>query len=70
MPNSGPPIGVSSGSIVVFGIKVDNTKPNEAFIVEDAGHGIEAAKSSGAKVMAVRGYEDVNLSLFLDLNLV
>lgn len=45
-------------------------KPHEAMIVEDAGHGIEAAKSSGAKVMAVRGYEDVNLSLFLDLNLV
>lgn len=45
-------------------------KPNEAVIVEDASHGIEAAKRSGAKVIAVRGYEDVNLSLFLDLNLI
>lgn len=43
---------------------------NEAIIIEDASHGIEAAKKSGAKVIAVRGYEDVNLSLFLDLNLV
>lgn len=45
-------------------------KPNEAIIIEDASHGIEAAKRSGAKVIAVRGYEDVNLSLFLDLNLI
>lgn len=44
--------------------------PNETIIVEDATHGIEAAKRSGAKVIAVRGYEDVNLSLFLDLNLI
>ncbi|MBI2599294.1 HAD family hydrolase [Candidatus Daviesbacteria bacterium] len=44
--------------------------PNEVIIVEDASHGIEAAKRSGAKVIAVRGFEDVNLSLFLDLNLV
>lgn len=45
-------------------------KPNEAIIVEDTAHGIEAAKRSGAKVMAVRGFEDVNLSLFIDLNLI
>lgn len=45
-------------------------KPNEAVIIEDATHGIEAAKRSGGKVIAVRGYEDVNLSLFLDLNLI
>lgn len=44
--------------------------PSEAIIVEDATHGIEAAKRSGAKVIAVRGFEDVNLSLFLDLNLI
>lgn len=44
-------------------------KPQEAIIIEDATHGIEAAKRSGAKVLAVRGYEDVNLSLFMDLNL-
>jgi len=44
--------------------------PPEGVIVEDASHGIEAAKRSGGKVIAVRGYEDVNLSLFLDLNLV
>lgn len=45
-------------------------KPNEVLIVEDASHGIEAAKRSGAKVLAVRGFDDVNLSLFLDLNLI
>ena len=44
--------------------------PAEAIVVEDASHGIEAAKRSGAKVIAVRGFEDVNLSLFLDLNLI
>lgn len=44
--------------------------PEEAIIVEDAPHGIEAAKSSGAQVIAVRGYEDVNLSLFVNLNLL
>lgn len=44
--------------------------PNNTLIIEDASHGIEAAKRSGAKVIAVRGYEDVNLSLFLDLNLI
>lgn len=44
--------------------------PTEAVVVEDALHGIEAAKRSGAKVIAVRGFEDVNLSLFLDLNLI
>lgn len=44
--------------------------PEEAVIIEDAPHGIEAAKASGAKVIAVRGYEDVNLALFIDLNLL
>jgi len=44
--------------------------PAETIVVEDASHGIEAAKRSGAKVIAVRGFEDVNLSLFLDLNLI
>lgn len=45
-------------------------KSSETIIVEDATHGIEAAKRSGAKVIAVRGFQDVNLSLFLDLNLI
>lgn len=45
-------------------------KPQEAIVVEDASHGIEAAKRSGAKVIAVRGFEDVDSSLFLDLNLI
>lgn len=44
--------------------------PEECVIVEDAPHGIEAAKASGAQVVAVRGFEDVNLSLFVSLNLV
>jgi HAD superfamily hydrolase (TIGR01509 family) len=39
-------------------------KPEEIIIVEDAPHGIKAAKASGAKVYEVKGYEDVNLSLF------
>jgi HAD superfamily hydrolase (TIGR01509 family) len=39
-------------------------KPEECIIVEDAPHGIEAAKSSGGKVIEVSGYSDVNLNLF------
>ena len=42
-------------------------KPEECIIVEDAPHGIAAAKASGAKVFEVRGVEDVNLSLFENL---
>ena len=39
-------------------------QPNEAVIVEDAPHGIAAAKASGAMVIEVGGYHEVNLSLF------
>lgn len=39
-------------------------KPKDCLIVEDAPHGIEAAKASGARVFAVRGYKDVNINLF------
>lgn len=41
--------------------------PKEAFIVEDQPHGIKAARLSGANVITVRGFEEVNLSLFEDL---
>jgi len=44
--------------------------PQETIIIEDAPHGIEAGKASGAQVIAVRGYNDVNLSLFENLNLL
>lgn len=44
-----------------------NVKPQETIIVEDAPHGITAAKASGARVIEVRGVEDVHLSLFLDI---
>ena len=59
-----------SPDIYLHVFKLMKVKPFEVVIVEDASHGIEAAKESGAKVFAVRGYEDVNLSLFVDLNLV
>lgn len=38
--------------------------PSECLIVEDSPHGIEAAQASGAKVIQVKGYSEVNLSLF------
>ncbi len=44
-----------------------DVQPHECIIVEDAPHGIAAAKASGAKVFEVRGVEDVNLSLFSEL---
>lgn len=44
-----------------------NLKPVECIIVEDAPHGIAAAKASGATVYEVRGTDDVHLSLFKDV---
>jgi len=44
-----------------------NVKPEECIIVEDAPHGIAAAKASGATVYEVRGVDDVHLSLFKDI---
>ena len=41
--------------------------PEEAIIVEDAPHGIAAAKARGAIVYEVRGVHDVDLALFKDL---
>ncbi|HJZ05748.1 HAD family hydrolase [Candidatus Amesbacteria bacterium RIFCSPHIGHO2_01_FULL_48_32] len=38
--------------------------PQETVVVEDAPHGILAAKASGANVIEVRGFHEVNLSLF------
>lgn len=43
-----------------------NVTPHEAVIVEDSPHGIAAAKASGARVLEVRGVEDVHLDLFKD----
>ena len=42
-------------------------KPSETIIVEDAPAGIASAKASGARVIEVRGVDDVHLSLFLDI---
>ena len=39
-------------------------EPHEAVIVEDAPHGIASAKASGAQVIEVRGFQEVNLLLF------
>lgn len=41
--------------------------PDECIIVEDAPHGIAAARASGATVYEVRGVHDVHLSLFKDI---
>lgn len=43
-----------------------NGDAEDVWIVEDAPHGIEAAKASGAgRVIEVGGFEEVNLSLFI-----
>lgn len=42
-------------------------KSTEAIIIEDAPHGIAAARASGAEVIEVRGVQDVSLSLFSKL---
>ena len=41
-------------------------KPKECLIVEDNKYGIEAARASGAKVIEVKDYNDVDLGLFMD----
>lgn len=53
--------------IYLQAFKTLKVKPGECIIVEDAPHGIAAAKASGARVLEVRGVEDVNLSLFENL---
>jgi len=50
--------------IYLAAFKKLRVKPEEVFIVEDAPHGIEAAKASGGNVIEVRGFHDVDLSLF------
>ncbi len=44
--------------------------PRETVIVEDAPHGVAAAKASGGRVIEVKGFEDVNLSLFYTFKLL
>lgn len=56
-----------SPEIYLTAFKKLNLEPDECVIVEDAPHGIEAAKKSGGVVYEVRGVHDVNLSLFSDL---
>ena len=41
-------------------------KPEETIIVEDAPHGVESAKASGANVIVVDNANDVNLYIFKD----
>ncbi len=45
-------------------------KPAEAVIIEDAPHGIKAAEASGAKVIPVKGYHDVGLTLFSKADII
>lgn len=46
-----------------------NITPKEAIIIEDAPHGIVAAKASNARVIEVTGFDDVNLELFINSGL-
>lgn len=52
-----------SPDIYLAAFKLLKVMPSEAVIIEDSPHGIEAAEASGANVVTVKGYEDVNLSL-------
>lgn len=53
--------------IYLTAFKMLSLEPQQCLIVEDAPHGIASAKASGARVIEVRGVQDVNLSLFEDL---
>ncbi len=56
-----------SPEIFIRAFEALGVKPQECIIVEDAPHGIKAAKASGAEVYEVNGTSDVNLSLFKEL---
>ena len=55
-----------SPEIYLTAFKKLGVAPEDCVIVEDAPHGIAAAKASGATVFDVRGCYDVDLSLFKD----
>jgi beta-phosphoglucomutase len=59
-----------SPEIYLEAFKRLKVKPHEVIIIEDAPHGILAAKESGAKVIPVKGYSDVNISLFLSSGVI
>lgn len=42
-------------------------KPSDCIIIEDSNKGIEAAKQTGAKVIAVKNATEVNIDLFKDI---
>ncbi|MBA3723797.1 MAG: HAD family phosphatase [Candidatus Levybacteria bacterium] len=50
--------------IYLAAFKKLKVKPEEVIIVEDAPHGVKAAKDSGANTIEVAGYEHVNLTIF------
>jgi HAD superfamily hydrolase (TIGR01509 family) len=52
--------------IYQLAFKKMNLKPKDCLIVEDAPYGIESAKRSGAKVIEISEYRNVNLNLFKD----
>ncbi len=56
--------------IYLAAFKKLKVKPNQTYIVEDAPHGVEAAKKSGGSVLEVKGFPDVNLSLFINEGLI
>lgn len=53
--------------IYIKTFEILKVNPEDCIIVEDAPHGIAAAKQSGAVVYEVKGCQDVNLSLFDNL---
>ncbi len=49
--------------IYLAAFRILKVKPNETVIIEDAPHGIKAAKASGGRVIEVKGFHEVNLTL-------
>lgn len=58
-----------SPEIYLAAFKALGVLPKETVIVEDAPHGIAAAKASGANVLEVSGFDEVNLDLFIKAGL-
>jgi len=53
-----------NSEIYLAAFKKLGVKPKEVIVVEDAPHGVKAAKGSGANTIEVTGYEQVNLTIF------
>jgi len=59
-----------SPDIYLKAFEILDVLPEEVYILEDAPHGIESAKASGANVIEIKDIKEVNSNLFVKYNLI